>query len=206
MTLQTWLGFALASALLGLVPGPGVLSIVGYAIGAGRRVALASVAGMMVGNGLAMTLSLFGVGTLLATSALAFAAVKLAGALYLIGLGLITLLRSGRPEGTVAGPVPPVGTRAAFLGNVLVGTFHPKTMVFFVAFVPQFISPGAPYAPQATVLVLTFCGVVGLTDTGYALAAARAARLLSTPRARLWSRRAEGGALVASGLATAAQR
>lgn len=206
MTLHAWLAFALASALLGLVPGPGVLSIVGYAVGAGRRVALASVAGMMVGNALAMTLSLLGVGALLATSALAFSAVKWAGALYLVGLGLLALARSGRAAEGGAGPAEPVGARAAFLGNVLVGTFHPKTIVFFVAFAPQFISPEASYGEQAALLVLTFCGVVGLTDTAYALAAARAARLLSTPRAVVWSRRAGGGALVASGLATAAQR
>ena len=206
MTFHAWFAFAFASALLGLVPGPGVLSIVGYAIGAGRRVALASVAGMMVGNGLAMTLSLLGVGALLATSALAFGAVKWAGALYLVGLGLIALARSGREAGIDGERTEPVGARAAFLGNVLVGTFHPKTIVFFVAFAPQFIDPAASYRPQAALLVATFCGIVGLTDAGYALAAARAARLLSTPRARLWSRRAGGGTLVASGLATALQR
>ena len=206
MTLHAWLAFALASALLGLVPGPGVLSIVGYAIGAGRRVALASVGGMMVGNALAMSLSLLGVGALLATSALAFSAVKWGGAVYLVGLGLLTLARSGRALGGQAGPAAPIGARAAFLGNVLIGTFHPKTIVFFVAFVPQFVSPEAGYAGQAALLVLTFCGIVGVTDTVYAITAARAARLLSTPRAALWSRRAGGGALIASGLATAAAR
>ena len=206
MTLHAWLAFALASALLGLVPGPGVLSIVGYAIGAGRRVALASVGGMMVGNALAMTLSLLGVGALLATSALAFSAVKWGGALYIVGLGLVALARSGRAAGGGTLAAAPVGARTAFLGTVLVGAFHPKTIVFFVAFVPQFISPDAGYGRQAALLVLTFCGVVGLTDTAYALAASRAARLLATPRAALWSRRAGGGALIASGLATAATR
>ena len=206
MTFHAWLAFALASALLGLVPGPGVLSIVGYAIGAGRRVALASVGGMMAGNFLAMSLSLVGVGALLATSALAFSAVKWGGAIYLVGLGLVTLARSGRANGGEAGPAAPIGARAAFLGNVLVGTFHPKTMVFFVAFVPQFIDRDASYGYQAALLVVTFCGVVGLTDTVCALAASRAARLLSTPRAALWSRRAGGGALIVSGVATAAAR
>ncbi len=204
MTVQAWLAFALASALLGLVPGPGVLAIVGHAIASGRRVALASVAGMLVGNALAMSLSLLGVGALLAASASLFAAVRWAGALYLVGLGLVALSRSG--AAARAGPAPPVGARTAFLGTVLVGTLHPKTIVFFVAFVPQFIGPDAGYAGQAALLVATFCGVVGLTDTAYALAAARAARLLATPRAVLWSRRAGGGVLIASGVATAAGR
>ena len=156
----------------------------------------------MVGNALAMSLSLLGVGALLATSALAFSAVKWGGAVYLVGLGLLTLARSGRASGGQAGPAAPIGARAAFLGNVLIGTFHPKTIVFFVAFLPQFVSPEAGYAGQAALLVLTFCGIVGVTDTVYAITAARGARLLSTPRAALWSRRAGGGALIASGLAT----
>lgn len=206
MTLHAWIAFALASFLLGVIPGPGVLSIVGYAVGGGRRVALASVAGIAVGNAVAMTLSLLGVGAVLAASALAFALVKWAGALYLVGLGVLALMRSRRAPEAGAPPPPPVGARAAFIGNVLVGTFHPKTIVFFVAFAPQFVSAGAPFAPQAAVLIATFCGIVACTDTLYALGAARAARLLRTPRAALWTRRAGGGALIASGLATAASR
>ncbi len=206
MSPHALLAFALASALLGLVPGPGVLSIVGYAVASGRRVALASVGGMVVGNALAMTLSLVGVGALLAASALLFALVKGAGALYLVGLGTVALINSRAAPDAAAAPPPPVGARAAFLGNVMVGTFHPKTIVFFVAFAPQFIRADAPYAPQAAVLVATFCGTVGCTDTLYALAAARAARLLRKPRAALWTRRAGGGALIAAGLAVAAAR
>ena len=206
MTLHALLAFASASALLGLVPGPGVLSILGYAVASGRRVALASVGGMMAGNALAMTLSLVGVGALLAASALAFALVKWAGALSLVGLGSATLLRSRRRPDASSAPPPSVGARAAFLGNVMVGTFHPKTIVFFVAFAPQFIQADSPCPPQAALLVVTFCGVVGCTETLYALAASRAARLLRKPRAASWTRRAGGAALVAAGLATAAAR
>jgi len=202
-----WIAFALASAVMGLIPGPGVMSIVGYAVGAGRRVALASVAGMMVGNAIAMSLSLLGVGALLAGSALAFSVVKWAGASYLIGLGVVTIARSrGAPRQDDAPPAPALGARAAFAGNVAVGTFHPKTIVFFVAFVPQFISPAGSYAAQAALLVATFCLVVGGTDTAYALAASRASRLLRTKRAAMWSKRAGGGVLIASGIATAAAR
>lgn len=199
------LGFAMVSAAMGLVPGPGVMSIVGYALGSGRRVALASVAGMAVGNGFAMTLSLAGVGALLAASALAFTLLKWVGALYLVGLGALTLARS-RGAGDAGVLIPPIGARAAFLGNVAVGTFHPKTIVFFVAFAPQFIRADGGYAGQAAVLVATFCTVVAGTDAAYALAASRAAHLLRGPRTARWSRRAGGGVLIASGLATAAAR
>ena len=203
MTVQAWFAFVAASALLGLVPGPGVMSIVGYALGSGRRVALASVAGIAIGNAVAMTLSLLGIGALLAASAVAFALVKWAGALYLIGLGLMTLLKSRGSAGPGTGAPPRLSARTAFLGNIAVGTFHPKTIVFFVAFVPQFISAGAAYAPQAALLIATFVLVVASTDTTYALAASRAAGRLRKPRAALWSKRAGGGVLIASGIATA---
>ena len=204
MNWHVWFGFVAASAAIAVVPGPGVMSIVGYAVSGGRKVALASVAGLACGNAIAMTLSLAGVGVLLAASALAFAILKWAGALYLIGLGILTIARS-RPSGGPAAPVPREARRA-FLGNVAVGTFHPKTIVFFVAFVPQFICPDADYAHQALLLTATFCGVVALSDTAYALAAARVSGLFRTPQTMAWAKRLGGGVLVASGVATAVAR
>jgi len=204
MHLSTWLAFALAAAVMGAIPGPGVTSIVGYALSSGRRVALASVAGMALGNALAMSVSLAGAGALLAASALAFTLLKWAGALYLIALGVTAIARSRAGLAAEAAPRAPISARTAFLGTVAVGTFHPKTIVFFVAFAPQFIRPDVNYALQAAILVATFTGVAGATDTAYALAAARASHLFRSRRARLWSKRAGGGVLIAAGVATAA--
>jgi threonine/homoserine/homoserine lactone efflux protein len=204
MHFSTWLAFALACAAMGLIPGPGVTSIVGYALSSGRRTALASVAGMAIGNVVAMTVSLAGAGALLAASALAFSVLKWAGALYLIGLGVLAVARSRQGLDAESAPAPPISPRAAFLSNVAVGTFHPKTIVFFVAFAPQFIRPDVNYALQATILIATFAAVVGTTDTLYALAAARASHLLRSRKATLWSRRAGGGVLIAAGVATTA--
>lgn len=207
MDLGIWMAFVVASLLMGVLPGPGVMSIVGYAIGSGRRVALASVGGMAIGNMAAMTLSLAGVGALLATSALAFTVLKLAGAAYLIVMGIRTLLRAGGAG--VAGDVadaPAITMRTAFLGNLAIGTFHPKTIVFFVAFVPQFIAADRPYWPQAVLLIATFCGVVALTDGLYAVLAARAAGFLRGRRALRWSKRVSGVVLIGSGVATAVTR
>jgi threonine/homoserine/homoserine lactone efflux protein len=206
MNLHLWLGFAIASLVMGLIPGPGVMSIVGYAVGSGHRTALASVAGMAAGNIVAMSLSLAGVGALLAASALAFSILKWAGALYLIGLGMLTIIRK-RPVGIKddTGSVP-ISPRTAFLSNVALGTFHPKTILFFVAFAPQFISATGNYAQQAAILIATFGLVVGCTDTTYALIATRASHLLRRPGAALWSKRAGGGVLIAAGIATAAAR
>lgn len=206
MDWHVWFGFVAASALMGLIPGPGVMSVVGYAVSSGRRVALASVAGLAVGNAAAMTLSLAGVGVLLAASAPAFSIMKWAGALYLIGLGIATIVRSRAASHGLSSSALPLTARTAFISNVAVGTFHPKTIVFFVAFVPQFISPDGNYVGQAVLLTATFSVVVAGTDTAYALAAARASRLLRGPRTALWSKRAGGGVLIASGIATATVR
>jgi len=200
-----WLGFVVASLVMGLIPGPGVMSIVGYAVGSGRRTALASVAGMAVGNVTAMSVSLAGVGALLAASALAFTILKWLGALYLIGLGIFAIARSGtaRHEPARAAPISP---RAAFMSNVAIGIFHPKTIAFFIAFAPQFIDSRGDYVFQATILVATFGLVLGCTDTAYALAAARASTLVKRPATVLWSKRAGGGVLIAAGVVTAAVR
>ena len=203
---HVWLGFAAASALIGVVPGPAVTSIVGYALGSGRKTALASVAGMSVGSIIAMTLSLAGVGAVLRASAAAFMLLRWAGAAYLVGLGLLTLVRArGQPEAESA-PRAPIPPRVAFASNVALGAFHPKTIVFFVAFAPQFIDPRGSYVEQAAILVATFAAVVGATDTGYALIASHASQLLRRPGAVLWSKRAGGGVLIAAGVATAAIR
>ena len=205
MNVHLWIGFVGASLVVGLIPGPGVMSIVGYALGSGCRTALASVAGMAVGNLVAMSLSMAGVGALLAASALAFAVLKWAGALYLIVLGAVAIARS---HGPVSHTVPrtSVRPRVAFASNAALGTFHPKTIVFFVAFAPQFVSPDVSYAVQATVLVATSSVVVGCTDTLYAVVAARASKFLTGPGAERWTRRVGGGVLIAAGLATAAAR
>jgi threonine/homoserine/homoserine lactone efflux protein len=205
MNLHLWLAFVAASAVMGLAPGPAVTSIVGYALSSGRATALAGVAGVAVGNIIAMSLSVGGVGALLSASALAFTILKWTGAAYLIGLGVLTVVRSRQSahETTERMVIAP---RTAFVSNVALGTFHPKTIVFFVAFVPQFIDARGDYRIQALILVATFVLVVAVTDTTYALAASGASRLLRKPSAAVWMKRAGGGVLIAAGAATAVSR
>ncbi len=205
MELPVWAAFAGASLIMAVIPGPGVASIVGFAFGSGRTTALASVVGMAVGNATAMTVSLAGAAAVLASSALAFTILKWVGAAYLIAIGLIALVKSGAGVGPHIEyqPIPPM---TAFFTTVAVGTFHPKTILFFVAFATQFIDPHGHYLPQAATLVVTFTSIAAATDTIYALAAARASGLLSGDRTRLWAQRAGGGMLVAAGVATAAMR
>ncbi len=203
MTLELWFAFAAASLVMAVIPGPGVAAIVGFAVGGGRRAALAAVAGMAVGNALAISVSLAGAGAILAASALAFTILKLIGAGYLVVLGCLALARSNAAAGATQPAVPP---RTAFLATVAVGTFHPKTILFFMAFAAQFIDPARGFLGQAAILVATFTLIAATTDTLYALAAARAAHRLRNPRWRSWSARAGGTVLIAAGLATAAMK
>jgi len=198
-----WTGFVLASLIVGLLPGPGVTSIVGYALTGGQRTALASVFGATLGNAIAMTLSLVGVGILVERWPGAFMVIKWVGAAYLVGLGLYTIV-TARPLAAEADTSPPsVHPAAAFWGTVAVTAINPKTIVFFVAFTPQFISPRFDYWTQACVLLATFCAVVTLSDGCYAIAASWIAGFLKGPRVHLWSKRVGGLVLMVAGIATA---
>lgn len=205
MDFETWLVFATASLAMGILPGPGVASIIGFAFSSGRRTALASVAGMAVGNVIAMSVSLAGAGMILGVSAIAFTVLKWVGALYLIAIGVIAIVRSGDAvrsgEQTRA-----ISARVAFMTNVAVGTFHPKTIVFFVAFAAQFLREDAAYLPQAAALIGTYTVITAITDTLYALTAARASGLIRKPGVRKWAQRAGGGVILSAGVAMAAMR
>lgn len=205
MDLNLWLMFAAASLVMAIIPGPGVASIIGFAFSSGRRTALASVAGMAVGNALAITVSLAGAGAVLATSAVAFTVLKWIGALYLIAVGLFAIIKStDRTGDTPSGKA--ISARVAFFTNVAVGTFHPKTILFFMAFASQFIRADEPYLLQVGVIVMTFTLVAATTDTLYALAASQASGIIRQPRVRKWAQRAGGGAVMSAGIAMAAMR
>jgi threonine/homoserine/homoserine lactone efflux protein len=201
--LKLWLAFAAASFVMGVIPGPGVASIIGFAFSSGRRTALASVVGMAVGNATAMSVSLAGAGAILSSSAMAFSILKWAGALYLITIGLIAIVKSGE-QSEDRGTTQPISPRSAFMTNIAVGTFHPKTILFFVAFASQFIQAKHAYLPQAVILVATFTLIAATTDTLYALTASKASGLIRRPSVRKWSRRAGGGAVIAAGIAMTA--
>ena len=206
MAWHVWLVFAAVCAMMGIIPGPGVASIVGYAVSSGRKTALSSVAGIAIGNGIAISLSLAGVGALLAASAMAFSVFKWVGAAYLIVIGIMAILKSRESDELALRKQAAVTPRAAFFSNMAVGIFHPKTIVFFVAFVPQFIDSHRSYSVQATILAATFCVVVGTTDSLYALAASGASRVLRRPKAVRWGKRIGGAVLIGAGAATAMTR
>jgi threonine/homoserine/homoserine lactone efflux protein len=202
MDLTLWLTFVAASTLLVLIPGPTVLLVLSYALSQGRRVALATAAGVALGDLVAMTASLAGLGALVLASATLFTALKWVGAAYLVWLGF-RLIRSA-PKARL-GDLPgaaALAPRAIFGHAAMVTALNPKSIAFFIAFVPQFIRPAQPLLPQFVVLIATFVTVATLNALAYALLADRLRSRIRRPGVIAWLTRAGGGTLVAMGVLT----
>lgn len=203
---EIWLAFVLASAVLLVIPGPTVMLVVSAALGRGRASGWATVPGVALGDCTAMTLSLAGAGTVLAASAMLFTALKLAGSAYLVWLGL----RLWRARANVPEPIAAAAPRDAwrmFRAAYLVTALNPKSIVFFVAFVPQFIDSRAPLLPQCAVLVATFVTLAAVNSALWALMAGEMRRRVWRPGALRRAQRLAGGMLIGAGVLTAvAQR
>jgi threonine/homoserine/homoserine lactone efflux protein len=171
------LGFALASLVLIVVPGPGVLFVVGRALAHGRRSALATACGHAAGNYVVAACVAFGLGELLERSAEVFVIVKVAGALYLIWLGVQAIRhRRSLAEAMEVATTPRVGWRAARDGAV-VGLTNPKAYILFGAILPQFVNRSAGHLPeQMLLLALISVGIGAVSDSswGFAASAVRA--------------------------------
>jgi threonine/homoserine/homoserine lactone efflux protein len=204
MPFDLWLAFVAASLALLMIPGPTVLLVLSYALSKGREVALASVAGVALGDFIAMSLSLLGLGALIATSALLFTVLKWIGAAYLIWLG-VKLIRSA-PSAGLGEVRQDVTAISVFWHNTLVTALNPKSIGFFIAFVPQFITADAAIAPQFAILITTFVTLAGANALLYALAADRLRSTINRPSVITALTRAGGGVLIAMGLLTASLR
>ena len=204
MSLDLWLAFVAASTALLLIPGPTVLLILSYALSRGRPVALATAGGVALGDFTAMTLSLAGLGALVMTSAALFTALKWIGAAYLVWLG-IRLLRSAPSDG-LSLPKADTSPRGVFAHAATVTALNPKSIAFFIAFVPQFVAPDRPLLPQFALLVGTFVTLAALNALAYALAADRLRRAIARPAVIAWLTRLGGLALIAMGFFPATLR
>jgi len=205
MSLDLFLAFVAAASLLLIIPGPTVALVLAYALSEGRRAALFIVAGVALGDLTAMTLSLLGVGALLAASADLFTALKWIGAAYLVWLG-VRLWRAPVGAPATEEQVAPRSSRAMFLHAYVVTALNPKSIAFFVAFVPQFISPQLAYGPQAAILIATFVTMAALNALAYGMLAARARHIIRRPQVQRWVNRLGGSVLIGAGVATATLR
>jgi threonine/homoserine/homoserine lactone efflux protein len=201
VALDTWLAYAAATALLLVIPGPTILTVISYALTHGRRANVALVAGVALGDSTALVLSLVGLGALLAASATLFTAVKWAGGLYLIYLGLRMLRGSAIALPLEnAQPAELESHGRVFFNTWLVTALNPKGIIFFIAFLPQFLRPGPDVAAQLWVLAVTFVVLATINAALYAVFAASARQFLSTPRALRGFNLAGGSLLTAAGV------
>jgi threonine/homoserine/homoserine lactone efflux protein len=204
MSLETWLAFAAAASVLLVIPGPTILLVVSYALGQGWRTALPMAIGVALGDFTAMTLSMLGIGALLLASATIFTALKWLGAAYLVYLG-IKLFRAG--DALKAEPRTSAASGVKMAAHAwLVTALNPKSLTFFIAFLPQFIDRNADFLTQMAIFEATFLVLAFANAFGYALAASRARGMVSNQRAIRIFNRTGGTLLVGAGIATAAIR
>lgn len=199
LSAATFLTFLSASILLAIAPGPGLMYVLTRSLAGGRREGIMSSLGTFVGGFVHVIAAGLGISAVLATSATAYRVVRWAGALYLLYLG-IRMIRSASQDSDA----DPENTRAGnpFVQGIITETFNPKTALFFLSFIPQFVNPRVPFVflqflvlgtisvclnTTADVLVAMFAGPIGK-------------RLLASRRARKHQRRAAGAAMVGLGV------
>jgi threonine/homoserine/homoserine lactone efflux protein len=199
MSVEVWLAFVAASVILLIIPGPTILTVISYSVAHGRRANVPLVTAVALGDSTALVLSLLGLGALLATSAFWFTVIKWAGGLYLVYLG-IKLLRAGISASEIAVPAVPSSRWRLFANTYMVTALNPKGMIFFVAFLPQFLNPKADVGTQLWVLSATFVALATLNATLYAVFAATARRILASPQAQRRFNFTGGSLLTAAGL------
>ncbi len=205
MPLELWLAFVLASAILLTIPGPTVTLVVSHALAGGRRTGLATVPGVALGDLTAMTISLLGAGAVLAASASLFTALKLIGAVYLVWLGL-RLWRVDPAADALESRARPAGQGAMFWHAYVVTALNPKSIVFFIAFVPQFVAAGRAPLPQFLILELTFVLLAAVNAALWAVLAGQLRQRFRTPRVQRLVNRTGGSLLIAAGALTALAR
>ena len=202
MDMPTWAGFVLSSAILLVIPGPTVAIVVASVLRGGAPVVTPLAAGVVLGHLTAMTLSMLGVGAVLAASEIAFMGLRLVGAAYLIWLGVVLWY----PVGRLAGPMRRPGAwRPGVVGQVwLVTALNPLSIMFFVAFVPQFVDPGRAILTQIVVLEGTFLALAFANALAYGFLTARTAGRAGAPGFARWLRSLAGAVLVGTGTWTLA--
>ncbi|MEA2125447.1 MAG: hypothetical protein QOI80_2229 [Solirubrobacteraceae bacterium] len=193
--LSTLLLFALASFVLVALPGPGVLYVVGRSADQGRRAGIASMLGIEAAELMYVGAAALGLSALLASSATAFDSVRYAGAAYLVYLGIRRWL-AGEGEQAAAAPA---SVRRIFAEGFVVQLLNPKVAIFFVAYFPQFLDPGAAVVPQVLLLGALYVAIAAASDLVYVVLAARLANRLHRSR-RARRALARGSALTYIGL------
>ena len=197
MSLQAYLAFVAACIALALLPGPIVTLVIANGLRHGTRAALVNVAGAQTGLAIVIGVVAIGLTSLMATMGYWFDWVRFAGAAYLVWIGARLIIA---PVEGIAADEPPAPPRGGFfLQGLLVLLSNPKVLIFFGAFIPQFVDMNRDQVPQVALLGATFMVSAAITDAAYALLAGRARLFFSAKRTRLLSR-ISGGFMVGGGI------
>ena len=202
MSLEIYLAYVLACVLITIIPGPTVTVIVGNSLMHGTRAGLLNVAGTQAGLALMMLTLIVGLSSVIEAMGWLFDWLRLAGALYLVWLGW-KLIRS--PDMDISQKSRPVPRGGFFMQGLLVLLANPKALLWFGAFIPQFVDPKGNYVAQIALLGATAMATAALTDGAYAVLTGRAGAFFSRSRIRLVSR-LSGGFLIGGGIWLALSR
>ena len=205
MSLELWIAFVAASSALLAIPGPTVMLVVSYALAHGRATGWVTVPSVTLGDFTAMTASLLGAGAILAASATLFMGLKFAGAIYLIWLG-VKLWRAEPTLGDLQ-QTTGEGTKSSMFRNAyLVTALNPKSILFFVAFVPLFVDPALPALPQFVILEATFLALAAANIALWVLLVGELRSRFQRPETLRVANRIGASFLIGAGLLTAAVR
>src|ERR1700754_2650368 len=182
MSFNVYLAFVVACIALALIPGPVVTLVIANGLRHGTRAALTNIAGVQAGLAIVIGIVAIGLTSLMATMGYWFDWVRFAGAAYLVWLGY-KLIRSP-VEGISEDAPPPPPRGGFFLQGLLVLLSNPKVMIFFGAFIPQFMDINRDHFSQVSLLGVTFMVIAGMTDAMYALLSGRARSIFSARRTR----------------------
>lgn len=201
--MDIWIPYILATTIILVIPGPTIILVISQSVAHGRKSVIPLVAGVLLGDFTAMTFSLLGLGTLLSASAALFTLFKWVGALYLIYLGIQMWRLS--PEGTLASETRHRGssTFTLFRRSYIVTALNPKSIAFFVAFLPQFIDPLKPLLSQLILLGSTFLILATINAALYAIFAGQLSEHIRKRKVRKWFNRLGSSALIGAGIVTA---
>jgi len=198
MPLDTWLAFVAASTVLLLIPGPTILTVVSYSVTYGAKVRLPLVLAVALGDSTALFASLVGLGALVSASAVWFTVIKMVGGIYLLYLGGSMLLSKVHQSRAVTADSFESSWKL-FVNTYVVTALNPKGLVFFVAFLPQFVSPEKPIVQQLFLLALTFVVLATINAAAYALFASTGRNLLGSLVAQRLSKWFGGSILCVAG-------
>lgn len=205
MNFELWIAFAIATAILTLIPGPSVMLITGRAITLGTKAALICIIGDLIAGMVLMVFSLLGVGAILETSPLLFQVLKWAGVGYMIYLGLSQIIGARNSE-PVSIDDKQVSIKDNLRDGFLSAILNPKALAFYLAFLTQFIEPTGDLWIQFSILIATSSIVTGLILLGYVTLAAGARQKFQSKSAVKWFGYTGGGFLLSAGVLMASTR